>query len=95
MTQPTWISEINKIIKDEKLKCATCNNYNSKQTQSQDGYEKCGCSRLIRNHSFDGICKTEPTPKDRWSPQNNTARTPVNTYGFIFNKAKVKTTWKP
>ncbi|CAF0984122.1 unnamed protein product [Adineta steineri] len=56
-SKESWEDLVFSAKTDEKIVCRTCKIYNQKvRTPREDPNEKCCCGRLVRCHSFDGIC---------------------------------------
>ncbi len=67
----SWRVTIEKLFGEGKLRSHQCIVYN-KDSQSTATSEKCGCQRLVRQHSFDGSMLTEKPQRDAWNVQSHT-----------------------
>lgn len=66
-----WKDTIKKLFDEGKLRSHQCIVYN-KDSQSTATYEKCGCQRYVRHHSFEGPALTTKPQLDQWKVNNHT-----------------------
>jgi len=71
MENDRWTTKIEELFNAGKLTSHQCVVYN-KDPQTAESDAKCGCQRLIRQHSFDGTpSETKPTP-EKWNVEKYT-----------------------
>jgi hypothetical protein len=67
----TWKDTIEELHREGKLKSHQCIVY-SKRSRPTTTYEKCGCQRLVRLHSYDGRELDTKPDRDSWNVKSHT-----------------------